>query len=115
MKETTKPKIDKWMLGLIAIGLLSAICFVTSPTTSQADNPHQNRSECILVQFKGAYRFIQGAGNEQTNLVVSWSSQSSGVNPPPPGTTFGETVAALLSNGFRIHSVLVDRYLFVKE
>lgn len=108
----------KIIFKILIVHLVIACCLLgallLSPTKSMADNPHR-AAECILVQFRGAYRFIPNVGNEQTNLVVSWSSQSSGVTPPPPGTPLGETVAALISAGFKIQSVLVDRYLFVKE
>lgn len=105
-------KIKIHLLGIALVVLFWAYALFT-PIKAQS-NPNRS-SEVILVQFKGAYRFIPNVGNEQTNLVVSWSSQSSGVAPPPPGTPFGETIAALLSYGFRIQSVNVDRYLLVKE
>lgn len=105
-------KIKIHLLGIALLVLILAYALFT-PTKAQS-NPNR-RSEAILIGFKSVLEPVPGGGNRIANYVVDWSSPSSGVVPPPPGTPLGETIAALLSAGFKIQFVNVDRYLLVRE
>lgn len=116
MNTTTKLKLDKWMLGLVAVSLLAACCYLTTP--SQAENRHRQPPACVYAQFRGTLgppvTNTFGVTKEQVGLELAWISRSSTAPEIPIGYPAAQAVAFLIESGYQVQWLTHDRIVGVR-
>lgn len=94
--------MKKLIIVIAGVAALGATMLVTK---TQGTNTPQRR-ECVVLSYEAAYGppviTQSGSYRPQIGLATRWTSRSAGAPDVAPGTSLGQAIADILSQGFTI-------------